>query len=188
MDDHDPTRFPVLKASELKTRDPEQQWLIEGLWGVEDVGILAGQPKSCKSVLALHMAVSITSKHPCLGRFEATRQGRVLLYAAEDPDHVVRQRLDGICCHAGLNLAELDLWTITAPTVRLDLEPHRQRLFATVAELEPTLLILDPFVRLHRIDELCDVAHNSSHAASPIMLRIDDLVCHSQPLALDGVT
>jgi nucleoid-associated protein YgaU len=39
----------------------------------------------------------------------------------------------------------------------------------TVAELRPRLLVLDPFVRLHRKDELCAAAHNSSHVTCPVM-------------------
>ncbi len=37
--------------------------------------------------------------------------------------------------------------------MRLDVELDRDALTATVAELRPKLLVLDPFVRLHRIDE-----------------------------------
>jgi len=50
-------------------------------------------------------------------------------------------------------LADLDIQVITAPTVRLDLDADRRNLAETVARLQPRLLILDPFVRLHRIDE-----------------------------------
>jgi len=132
---------------------PEQRWLIEGLWGAEAVGILGGEPKCCKSFLALDMAVSVASATPCLRRFPVARAGRVLLFAAEDAPAIVRQRLEGICASAGLRLADLDLQVITAPSIRLDVETDRDRLEQTVAALRPTLLVLDPFVRLHRIDE-----------------------------------
>jgi hypothetical protein len=81
------------------------------------------------------------------------RTGRVLLFAAEDSLAIVRQRLDGICATCNLDLAKLDLQVITAPTIRLDLELDRTRLEETVRALRPALLVLDPFVRLHRIDE-----------------------------------
>jgi hypothetical protein len=77
----------------------------------------------------------------------------VLLYAAEDALHIVRRRFDGICEAADVTLADLDIQVITAPTLRLDLEADRNSLADTVARLQPRLLILDPFVRLHRIDE-----------------------------------
>jgi hypothetical protein len=42
---------------------------------------------------------------------------------------------------------------ITAPTLRLDRDPHRTRLLETAKRLRPRLLLLDPLVRLHGIDE-----------------------------------
>jgi RecA-family ATPase len=147
------TALPVRPAHELTLLSAEQRWLIEGLWGAEAVGIVGGEPKCCKSFLALDMAVAVASATPCLRRFPVARPGRVLLFAAEDALSIVRQRLDGICAAVGLCLADLDLQVITAPTLRLDLELDRNRLDDTVRALHPTLLILDPFVRLHRIDE-----------------------------------
>jgi RecA-family ATPase len=147
------TALPVRPAHELTLLSPEQRWLIEGLWGAEAVGIVGGEPKCCKSFLALDMAVAVASATPCLRRFPVAHPGRVLLFAAEDALSTVRQRLDGICASVGLCLADLDLQVITAPTLRLDIELDRNRLDDTVRALRPTLLILDPFVRLHRIDE-----------------------------------
>jgi RecA-family ATPase len=147
------TALPVRHAHELTLVSPEQRWLVAGLWGAEAVGIIGGEPKCCKSFLALDLAVAVASSSPCLRRFPVPRPGRVLLFAAEDALPIVRQRLDGICAAAGLALENLDLQVITAPTLRLDLELDRNRLDDTVRALRPALLVLDPFVRLHRIDE-----------------------------------
>jgi hypothetical protein len=147
------TALPVRPAHLLVTLAPEQRWLIEGLWGAEAVGIIGGEPKCCKSFLALDMAVAVTSATPCLRRFPVARPGRVLLFAAEDALCTVRQRLEGICSAADRKLGDLDLQVITAPTLRLDLELDRDRLDDTVRVLRPALLVLDPFVRLHRVDE-----------------------------------
>ncbi len=91
------------------------------------------------------------------------RLGRVLLYAAEDALRSVRSRLEGICAAAGIGLRDLDVHVITAPTLRLDLTADRARLERTVVELAPRLLVLDPFVRLHRIDE------NASGEVAPLL-------------------
>jgi hypothetical protein len=147
------TALPVRPAHQLDIVAAEQRWHIEGLWGAEAVGIVGGEPKCCKSFLALDMAVSVASATPCLRRFPVSRAGRVLLFAAEDAPAVVRQRLEGICAACSQQLADLDLQVITAPTIRLDLEIDRNHLEDTVRVLRPTLLVLDPFVRLHRIDE-----------------------------------
>ena len=62
----------------------EQRWLVTSLWSEEAVGIIGGEPKCCKSFLALDLAVAVAAGTPCLRRFAVPRPGRVLLYAAED--------------------------------------------------------------------------------------------------------
>ena len=102
-------------------------------------------------------------------RFAVVRTGRVLLFAAEDALHVVRQRLAGIAVAAGVALVDLDIQVITAPSVRLDVERDRDTLTATVAKLRPRLLVLDPFMRLHRIDE------NLSGEVAPLLAYLREL-------------
>jgi len=161
--------LPYQPAHRLAQREEEQRWLITGLWSEEAVGIVGGEPKCCKSFLALDMAVSVAAGTPCLRRFPVTRAGRVLLYAAEDALHIVRRRLEGICLAAGVALQELDVQVITAPTVRLDLATDRANLDETVAKLRPRLLVLDPFVRLHRIDE------NASGEVAPLLAYLREM-------------
>jgi RecA-family ATPase len=161
--------LPVRPAHEIEAVPQERRWLIDGLWAAEAVGIVGGEPKCCKSFLALDMAVAVASGAPCLGRFKPVAQGRVLLYAAEDALHTVRRRLEGIAATAGLALADIDIQVITVPTLRLDLPEDRDRLSATLSAQWPRLLILDPFVRLHRIDE------NVSGEVAPILGYLRDL-------------
>jgi RecA-family ATPase len=161
--------LPVEPAYRLADRAEEQRWLVTGLWSEQAVGIIGGEPKCCKSFLALDLAVAVAAGVPCLRRFAVPCAGRVLLYAAEDALHIVRRRLDGICAAAGLDLADLDVQVITAPTVRLDLEADRRSLDNTVAKLQPRLLVLDPFVRLHRIDE------NASGEVAPLLAFLREL-------------
>jgi hypothetical protein len=85
------------------------------------------------------------------------------------PTELVRTRLDGICEAAGVRLADMPIHVITAPTLRLDLVEDRQQLQATVAAVRPILLVLDPFVRLHRIDE------NASSEVAPLLAYLRDL-------------
>ena len=163
------TRLPVQPAHTLAIQPPEHRWLIEDLWAAEAVGIVGGEPKCCKSFLALELAVAVASGAPCLRHFAVPQPGRVLLYAAEDALHVVRDRLQGICAAAGCRLADLDVQVITAPTLRLDSPADRAALERTVAQLAPRLLILDPFVRLHRIDE------NASGEVAPLLAYLREL-------------
>ena len=145
--------LPVQRASQLDTAGPQIQWLVEGLWSEQAVGILGGEPKCCKSFLALDVAVSVASGAACLRQFPVRRSGQVLLFPAEDSLAVVRQRLEGIAAAAQVPFASLPVQVITAPSLRLDTPADRQRLSNTVQELRPILLILDPLIRLHRVDE-----------------------------------
>jgi len=163
------TQLPVQPAWRLADRPEQQRWLVDALWSDEAVGIIGGEPKCGKSFLALDLAVAVAAGIPCLRRFAVSRPGRVLLYPAEDALHIVRRRLDGICAAAGISLAALDVQVITAPSLRLDLEADRASLDETVARLQPRLLVLDPFVRLHRIDE------NASGEVAPVLAFLREL-------------
>lgn len=150
---HDADVLPVVPAAALDEPDAAQRWLIEPLWGRAGVGIIGGAPKCCKSWLGLDMAVSVASGTPCLDVFPVAEPGVALIYMAEDAAPVVKQRLAGLCRHRGLELAALPIGVITAPGMRLDLPSDQQRLAETVRRHTPRLLLLDPFVRLHRINE-----------------------------------
>ena len=86
--------LPVQQASQLESHGPQIQWLVQDLWTDQAVGILGGEPKCCKSFLALDLAVSVASGVACLRQFPVPRSGPVLLFPAEDSLAVVRQRLD----------------------------------------------------------------------------------------------
>ena len=163
------SQLPVEPAWRLAERAEEHRWLVTGLWAEQAVGIVGGEPKCCKSFLALDLAVAVASGMPCLRRFSVSRAGRVLLFAAEDALHIVRRRLEGIASAVGVALADLDIQVITSPVLRLDLDADRRNLAETVARLQPRLLILDPFVRLHRIDE------NASGEVAPLLAFLREL-------------
>jgi hypothetical protein len=145
--------FPVQRASQLPSTGPQTQWLVEGLWSDQAVGILGGEPKCCKSFLALDVALSVASGAACLRQFPVRRTGKVLIFPAEDSLSVVRQRLQGIAAAAQVDFEALPVEVITAPSLRLDTSADRLRLTQTVQDLQPILLILDPLIRLHRVDE-----------------------------------
>lgn len=161
--------LPVCRAAELGAAATEPRWLVEMLWAERAVGIVGGEPKSCKSILALELAVAVASGRPCLHRYAVHRPGPVLLFAAEDALHVVRQRIAGICAAADVDFDALAVHVITAPSVRLDLAADQKRLRSTVEQLAPRLLVLDPFVRLHRIDE------NASAEVAPLLAYLRQL-------------
>jgi AAA domain len=148
------TSLPTIRAAQLAdVQDSVPEWMIEGLWGAEAVGVIGGEPKQGKTFLALDMAIAVASGAPCLRYFPTRRAGPVLLYAAEDSHRVLCQRLQGIAAAAGVDFETLDIHIIATPTLRIDRVDQQRALRATVAQLRPALLSLDPLVRLHAGDE-----------------------------------
>jgi AAA domain len=127
--------LPVVRVGEIQSQENAQRWLVEGLWGASSVGVIGGAPKCAKTWLGLDMALSVATGTACLGKY------------------AVRERVAGMARHRGLDLAGVAIHVITAPVLRLDRGPDRARLLETTKRLRPRLLILDPLVRLHGIDE-----------------------------------
>jgi len=84
--------LPTQPAYRLALAPEEERWLVEGFWSERAVGIVGGEPKCCKSFLALDLAVSVASGKPFLRRFPVHRPGCVLLFAAEDSN---REQTEG---------------------------------------------------------------------------------------------
>jgi RecA-family ATPase len=145
--------LPVVRVAEIPSQDRPQRWLVEQLWGASSVGLIGGAPKCSKTWLGLDLALSVATGTACLGRYAVPEPGPVLVYLAEDALPILRQRVEGMARHRGLNLQQVEIHVITSPTLRLDREQHRGQLLQTAQRLRPRLLLLDPLVRLHGIDE-----------------------------------
>ena len=145
--------LPVVRVGEIASEESAQRWLVEGLWGARSVGVIGGAPKCAKTWLGLDMALCVATGTACLGKYAVPEPGPVLVYLAEDALPVVRERIAGMARHRGLDLARVEIHVITAPVLRLDRDPDRTRLWETTQRLRPRLLVLDPLVRLHGIDE-----------------------------------
>ncbi len=145
--------LPVVRVGEIPNEQNAPRWLVQQLWGASSVGVIGGAPKCSKTWLGLDLALSVATGTACLGKYPVPESGPVLVYLAEDALPVVRERVEGMTRHRGLDFAGVQIHVITAPVLRLDRDPHRTRLFQTAKRLRPRLLLLDPLVRLHGIDE-----------------------------------
>lgn len=145
--------LPTSRVAELAELSGPTPWLVRSLWSEQAVGFIAGTPKSCKSWFGLDLAISVASSTPCLDRFDVEQPGPCLVFLAEDSLHQVRRRIAGICEHRRLDLGSLELHVVTSPSLLLDSPDDLARLDATIERLQPKLVLLDPLVRLHRLDE-----------------------------------
>lgn len=165
----DESVFPVLRASDIPEEETPRRWLIEGLWGAASVGLVGGAPKCLKTWTSLEMAVSVATGTPCLDRYPIREQGRALLYLAEDSLPRVKERLTALANRRSLGLKALDVHIITTPSMRLDLARDQIRLLKTARLLKPRILVLDPLVRLHRLNE------NDANEVSALLSYLRDL-------------
>lgn len=145
--------LPSVRVGDIPSEENAQRWLVEQLWGESSVGVIGGAPKCSKTWLGLDLALSVATGTECLGKYAVPRAGPVLVYLAEDALPIVRERVQGMARQRGLDLDAIEIHVITAPTLRLDRGPHGERLFETAKRIRPRLLLLDPLVRLHGIDE-----------------------------------
>ena len=142
----------VRQICQIEPMPKEQLWLVEDLWLKSGVGFLCGHPKSCKTFLAAQLATSVASGKPLFGK-PVKDSGPVLFYGAEDSLPALRTRFDGICRAYELCPNALPLFLIDAPVLRLDQDQELRRLRHTLDDIKPRLLVLDPLIRLARIDE-----------------------------------
>lgn len=145
--------FPVRHVAEIEPIAPERQWLVEQLWLALGVGVLGGAPKACKTWIAAELAMATASGTPAFGRFAVRQPGPVLFFGAEDSLPALRTRFEGIAAQRGAKLDRVPLYLLDVTQLRLDQLDQLARLSATISACQPRLLVLDPFVRLARVDE-----------------------------------
>lgn len=161
--------FPVKHVADVEPLAVARQWLVEGLWLDQAVGILGGAPKCCKTWLAAELAVAVASGTSALGRFAVPEPGPALLFCAEDSPAALRRRIESLAARRERRLDDLPLFLIDVNALRLDRDSDIERLAATITHTRPRLLVLDPFVRLARIDE------NSAAEVSAVLGALREL-------------
>jgi hypothetical protein len=145
--------FSARHVSQIVPTKPQNHWLIEPLWFKAGVGILGGHAKVCKTFLAAEIAIAVVSGRPAFGHLNTALSGPVLFYGAEDALPLLKNRFEGLAKARGLNLDNLPLFLLDVPLLNLDRKTDLTRLRAALQNISPRLLVLDPLVRIARLDE-----------------------------------
>ncbi len=131
---------PALRVVDLAQEPPTpQQWLVRHLIPARHITNLYGDSGTCKSILALRLALSVTRGEPFLG-LDVCRQGTVLYLDLElNPEEHTR-RWWAVAAGAGLQRPPAGLKYVQIPTTLFESLLEIERL---IAELQPALVILD---------------------------------------------
>ncbi len=156
------TRLGVL----LKEPDENIEWTIEGLLPSAGFSLLGGKPKGGKSTLARNLALSIARGSYFLNR--KTQKGPVLYLALEEKRYEVRKHFSDMGADG---TEEIHVFASSAPVDALT------QLKATVQEIKPVLVIIDPLFRLTRVRDGNDYVQVTA-ALEPLLRLARDSGAH----------
>jgi len=169
------------------------RWMIDGIVAAEGKVIIAGEPKTSKSMIALAEGLAVASGEPFLGTYRVKDQGAVLFVDSETGEFTTQDRARRVGRLMGLigeddvvippqggpvmisMGAPLDIpfYTISDQRLRLDDNSEGgdfQALLEVIELIQPKLVILDPLYLI-----LGQVNENQSHEVRPILNRLSDL-------------
>lgn len=141
-------KFFFKSAGELVRDIRPTEYLIDNILECQALGVLFGDPGSCKSFLAIDWACSIATGHPCHGR--PTKQGPVV-YVNGEGQQGIAKRLRAWEIGHGKSLAGAPLLVSTAPAQLLD-DSFCQYLEILIEQVkkehgEPLLIVFDTLAR-----------------------------------------
>lgn len=153
-------------------------WMVEGIWSDRSHGMIAGEPKGYKSLIATDLAISVASGAKFLGHYDTHITGPVLMIQEENSAWLMQSRIRKIEAHRGLlGEAHVEGETLTisnGKSVHLELlnqsgfdltDPsHLETLERKVQVVRPALVVLDPLYMM-----LGDADENSTRDIRPIL-------------------
>lgn len=127
----------IIGINDVKEGEHGEEWLIEGLWEYDSVGLIVAPPKSYKSTLITNMSVAVASGKPFDGR--KVIQGGVLILQGENSLVAEKSRLMNIA-----GTTDLPIYYVQS-SINLD---NIEVLKRTIIENNIKMLVIDPLYLL----------------------------------------
>jgi hypothetical protein len=141
-------------ATDLLAREiPDPLWHVDDMIAGGGCTMVPGTPKSAKSLLMLDLAVATATGGKWLGR-KVNCPGTVLLMDCETSARRMKERIERLRKGRGLLRADLgNLHVLRSPPPLLNRDENLNVLRALVWSEEPALVIVDPLIRFHDLEE-----------------------------------
>lgn len=136
----------------VQESDKPVAWAIEGLFPKEGITILSGAPGVGKSWLLADLAIDLATGASWLGEF-STRPSRVLYLELESPQANTRSRLQKLIGAKELETNALPAHIVRNVELRLNRPSGKEVLRGLIERVEPNVIIIDSFIRVHEADE-----------------------------------
>ena len=155
------SRFYCASSLSGKAVKP-REWLVHGLIPQKTVTLFSGDGGTGKSLLALQLAVSVTTGRGWIGK--PTSEGSVIYMSAEDDDDELHRRLDDICRSEGRTYEDLRgltlrslagedaLLAIDSQVALMQSELFRE-LDMRAADEAPALIVIDTLADVYPANE-----------------------------------
>lgn len=146
------------------------RWIVPGLL-VPGLQVLAGEPKTFKSLLALCIGAAVADGDAVRNfrdrkgqQARAVRRGTVLYGAYEQGVGKLRHIYETRVLKRKLKPAQTHMMWIASPwTWQLDVPEEDRDYVQLIEEVAPPLLIIDPWTHAHSLDE------NDAHSVKPLI-------------------
>jgi len=158
--DEEVHELPWVSLDKLMLHAERPEWLVEDIWMDKNVGWIAGEGKSYKSVMSLDLALSVASGTPFLDTYKVNKPGPVLMVQEEDPMWRVAHRVKTMANHKDLMkidiVASEEKFSMSVQPTNVPLyvscggsfafadETRMEALERTIDAVRPRLVVLDP--------------------------------------------
>jgi len=136
--------FDVMDGQILDSADLKIEYVIEGVLARGQQCCIGGPEKSCKTLIACEMAISLVTATPFLGRFRVTRSQNTLLMSSESGVAVLQDNLRVLCRNRGSRLSDLKNFFLFPDTPDISQKVQLRKLRQTCKAKQIEVFIIDP--------------------------------------------
>jgi hypothetical protein len=158
-------RWRIVLASDVEEAEPVR-WLVNALIPAGELVMIVGDGETFKTTVALATAAHLPLGAPLFGSPTwTTIEGDVLIVTGEDSAPLLRNRLEAVCAGHGFDaaavLSRIHILDVVGDEFSIDNPECRGFLLDAIAEIQPVLILFDPYA------DLTSAPENDNDQAKP---------------------